>query len=326
MRSQLVAPALAMVRAAGADPSEILARAGLGAEAESAAEVVLPLARLEELLDACATATGDPNLGLHLAGRMPRGAYGVVEFASASAPTIRESVVRLVRYMSLLNEIVTVRIEEHDGVGTIEQRFAGAPRGLGRHGNEFFVAFLLGRARALSGHACVPERAWFAHVQPPPEQLAELLAFLGTTRVRFDAGGNGVAMAADVLDVPLRTSDPPLLSVLDRTAEQSLAGRAGASPLLGAVRRHIREQLAEAPTLESAAAALQMSARTLQRRLADESTTFQKLLDDLRRDVAEDLVRDTRRPLGEVAFLLGYAELSPFLRAYKRWTGRTPRG
>jgi AraC-like DNA-binding protein len=315
-----------MVRAAGGDVGALVARFGLGGDAESATEVVLPLPALVELLDACAGAIGDRSLGLHLAGRMPRGAYGVVEFASASAPTIRESVARIARYSGLLNEIVTVRIEEHDGVGIVEQRFAGAPRGLGQHGNEFFVATLLGRARQLSGHPCVPERAWFAHAQPEPAALAELLAFLGTTRVRFDAGGNGVAMAPEVLDVPLLTSDPPLLNLLDRTAEQSLAGKPGASPLLTTVRRRIRESLVDAPTLESVAGALKMSARTLQRRLADEGATFQALVDDIRRDLATELIRDPRRPLGEVAFLLGYAELSPFVRAYKRWTGKTPRG
>jgi len=59
-------------------------------------------------------------------------------------------------------------------------------------------------------------------------------------------------------------------------------------------------------------------------RLADEGTTFQKVLDDVRHELALELVRDARRPLGEVAFLLGFAELSPFLRAFKRWTGKTP--
>jgi AraC-like DNA-binding protein len=326
MRSQLVGPALAMVRAAGGDVAALRARFALPDDAETTPDVTLPLPALEELLDACAAASGDPGLGLHLAARMPRGAYGVLEFASASAPTIRESVLRIARYMSLLNEVVTVRVEEHDGVGTVEQRFAGAPRGLGRHGNEFFVATLLGRARMMSGQPFVPVRAWFAHAQPPHESLAELLAFLGTTHVRFDAGGNGIAMAADVLDIPLRTSDPPLLDLLDRTAEQSLAAMPATSPLPASVRRHVRDTLADVPSLESTAAALKMSPRTLQRRLSDDGTSFQQVLDDVRHAVAVDLIKDPRRPLGEIAFLLGYSELSPFVRAYKRWTGKTPRG
>ena len=67
-----------------------------------------------------------------------------------------------------------------------------------------------------------------------------------------------------------------------------------------------------------------MSPRTLQRRLADEGARFHDLVDELRRELALEYVRDRRRPLGEIAYLLGYAELSPFLRAFKRWTGKTP--
>jgi AraC-like DNA-binding protein len=67
-----------------------------------------------------------------------------------------------------------------------------------------------------------------------------------------------------------------------------------------------------------------MSSRTLQRRLADEGVAFAALVDEVRRELALELVRDRARPLGEVAFLLGYAELSPFLRAFRRWTGKTP--
>src|SRR4029079_12500683 len=90
-------------------------------------------------------------------------------------------------------------------------------------------------------------------------------------------------------------------------------------------RERVRAPLCEGPpSLAAVAASLRTSRRTLQRRLADEGVSFADLVDDVRRALAEDYVRDPRRPLGEVAYLLGYAELSPFLRAFKRWTGRTP--
>lgn len=325
MRSQLVGPALALVRAAGADAAALIDRFELPRTAESDVEVVLPMPTLHAFLDAAAEAARDPLLGVHLAARMPRGAYGVVEYASRSAPTLREAIARLVRYIGVLNELVTVTAEERDGLGVVEQRVASEPRAVGRHGNEFFVVMLLGHARALTGRPIAPVKAWFAHAQPETAALAGLLEALGTTHVRFDAQCNGAALAPELLDLPLVTSDPPLLSLLDRAAEQSLAGRPGQSQLLSLVRRRVRESLAESPqTLETCADALRMSARTLQRRLADEGSTFQKVLDDVRHELAVELVRDPRHALGEVAFLLGYAELSPFLRAFKRWTGKTP--
>ncbi len=323
MRSQLVGPVLARVREAGGDAGALARRFQLPEGAEASPEVVLPLARLHQLLDAAAEASGDASLGLHVAERLPRGAYGVLEFACRTAPTIRAAVVRIVRYIGLLNELVAVSFEEREGMGVIEQRIAGEPLCVGRHGNEFFVATMLLGARTLSGAACVPERVWFAHAQP--DDVAELCAFLGTTRVRFGAGGNGMALAAPLLDLPLRTSDPPLFSLLERQAEQSLAGGAAPSQLLALVRRRIRDTLGETPpSLDSVAAELSMSARTLQRRLADEGVSFVEVVDEIRHELALEYVREARRPLGEIAFLLGYAELSPFLRAFKRWTGKTP--
>ena len=78
--------------------------------------------------------------------------------------------------------------------------------------------------------------------------------------------------------------------------------------------------------LEAVAGALKMSPRSLQRHLGEEGVSFRALVEDARQELALEYVRDVRRPLGEIAFLLGYTELSPFLRAFKRWTGKTPSG
>jgi AraC-like DNA-binding protein len=344
MRSQLIAPTLALVRdARGAAAATALARRhDLPAGAADAPEVALPLAGLRALLDDAAATAGEPMLGVRLAERFPRGGYGVVEFSCRSAPTIRAALARLVRYVALLNELVAVSLEDVRGAAdaaapgrsttrgraghaVVEQRIAGEPLCVGRHGNEFFVAHLVARARELSGVPVVPERAWFAHPAPADGEVAALCQAIGTTRVRFGAGANGLALAAALLDAPLASSDPPLLSILDDTAEKALAGRGGGARLIGLVRERIRAGLGEAPpSLAAVAATLRMSTRTLQRRLADDGVSFADLVDEVRRDLALDYVRDPRRPLGEVAFLLGYAELSPFLRAFKRWTGRTP--
>ena len=79
-----------------------------------------------------------------------------------------------------------------------------------------------------------------------------------------------------------------------------------------------------APTLQTAAAHLRTSPRTLKRRLQEEGTTFQDLLDSVRCDLAKRYLEEPRLALGEVSFLLGFSEPSAFHRAFKRWTGKTP--
>ncbi|MDQ3370739.1 MAG: AraC family transcriptional regulator [Myxococcota bacterium] len=323
MRTQLVAPFLARVRAAGGDPAAIAQRFGLPASAETDPEVVLPLSALHELFDAVEAATGDPFVGLHVGADLPRGTYGLLEFSSRSAPTVREALARVVRYMGLLNEVVEVTLVEDAHEGVLTQRIPGAALCVGRHGNEGFLAMVLCEARRLSGAPWVPRRAWLAH--PRPRDVSELIALVGTPEVAFGAEANGFALPTAVLDLPLASSDPPLLSLLDRQAIAALAARAGPNRFLGDVRERIREQLADAgPSLESVAAALKLSRRTLQRRLADDGVSFQALVEAVRRELAQLFVEEGSRPLGEVAFLLGYAELSAFFRAFKRWTGMTP--
>lgn len=323
MRSQLVGPLLTLIERRGGDVGALLRRFDLPATAASDEEIRVPLEGLRAILDAAAVAAGDPDLGIHLGQQLPRGAYGVLEYSCRSAPTVRDALARITRYIGLLNELVTISAREERGAAVIEQQITGEPQCLGRHGNEFFVVMILHRARQLGGAPCVPERAWFAHAAPADTRA--LVAAVGTDRIRWNAGKNGVALPASVLDLPISTADPTLLALMDRQAKQALAGRAAPTRFLGDVKARIAAGLdAAPPEIGALAAQLRMSRRTLQRRLADEGVSFRQLVDDVRRDRALELVADAGRPLGEVAFQLGYAELSPFLRAFRRWTGTTP--
>src|SRR5262249_30331159 len=155
--------------------------------------------------------------------------------------------------------------------------------------------------------------------------VSELVQTLGTSRLEFAAEANGLVLSHAVLGLPILTSDPPLLSLLDQHAEQSLAARASPSRLLGRVRQSVRDNLRrESPSLETIAAALKMSPRTLQRRLGEEGASFQQLVDSVREELARVHVGQGKMTLAEIAFELGYAEQSAFLRAFKRWTGLTP--
>jgi AraC-like DNA-binding protein len=323
MRSQLVAPFLARVQAAGQDPLALLDRVGLPRSAATAGELEMPLATLHAFLDAVEQATGDAYVGLHVAESLPRGTYGLLEFCSRSAPNIREALSRLARFITLMNEVVVVTFAEEDGAGILQQRVPGEPACVGRHGNEFFIAQVLLQGRAITNAPYVPRHVWFAHAAPA--DLAPLRALCGTDAITFGAGTNGIEFDRAVLEIPLATSDPPLLSLLEQVAERQVQRRAGRRRLLGDVEARIRDQLAGGElSLEAVAAAMKLSRRTLQRHLAEEGVSFQQLTDGVRRELACRWLHKGERPLGEVAFLLGYTEMSAFFRAFKRWTGTTP--
>jgi AraC-like DNA-binding protein len=324
MRSRIVGPILGFVRSRGGDADALLRAFGLPSTAETDTEVVLPLPALHAFLEAAERESKDPFLGIHIAFAYRRGLFGVLEHASRSAPTLREALVRIVRFAQLMNDLVVVSLEERDGTSIIEQRVQGSPLCLGRHANEFFVATLIDQARLLSGERCIPERVWLAH--PAPRRTDELASSFMTRNISFGAEANGIAIAERVLDLPILTSDPTLLEVLDQHAETSIAQRPAASDFVGQVRRALRERMrTKAPSLPDVAADLRMSARTVQRRLTSEGTSFHRLLESVREELARVYVANPKMTLAEIAFLLGYTEMSAFLRAFKRWTGKTPR-
>jgi AraC-like DNA-binding protein len=128
---------------------------------------------------------------------------------------------------------------------------------------------------------------------------------------------------AAVLDVRLPTADSVLFSVLDRQLAERLRDTTAASEFSDRVRKTISDYLhREELTIDEVAKVLNISERTLQRRLTDVGTTFRDLVDEVRKSRALALLHIGANAR-EISFLLGYAEEAGFYRAFRRWTGVT---
>jgi AraC-like DNA-binding protein len=123
----------------------------------------------------------------------------------------------------------------------------------------------------------------------------------------------------------LRRRDPILRSVLERHADEILARLPVPSGLAVDVQRAIARRMAGGDArVEAVGRELAMSARTLQRRLAAEGVSYQRLLEDARKEAAGRYLRESALAIGEIAYLLGYSEPAPFHRAFRRWYAMTP--
>ena len=122
-----------------------------------------------------------------------------------------------------------------------------------------------------------------------------------------------------------RRRDPILRQVLEGHANEILARLPARTGLALEVQRALTSRVAGGDTrIESLGRQFGMSARTLQRRLADEGISYQKMLDDARKAAAGRYLAESTLAIGEIAYLLGYSESAPFHRAFKRWYGATP--
>jgi AraC-like DNA-binding protein len=246
----------------------------------------------------------------------------VLDHATRASRTIGEGLERMARYYRLLVERIETKLETVGDVARITHR-AEPPLVSPRHAVEMLFAAIIARGRALTQRDWPLRLVRFVH--PRPAEMAELERFFGAP-IDFDQPADEIIFDRRFLDQPLLTADPTLTVVLDRYADTLLARLSGPDPFLSDVRRAVAETLrGGAPSLCQTARRLATSARTLQRRLAKTGASYELLVEEVRRELAERYLAERHLGLSEVAYLLGFSEGSAFHRAFRRWTGKTPK-
>lgn len=307
----------------GVDAAALMAEAGFVAGWLDDVEASMPLAVEERLWQRAAEHTSDPLFGLHAAQAIRPGAFDVLDYAVRTAPTLRAALLRLARYNRLVHDLATFELVDEGGALRVLHRFAGEGVGPCRHAAEFTLASLMVVGAQIGGQALTAQAVAFAH-----EAQGDVQAFSDVFGVEplFGAPVSCLVLAAHRLDQPLPAADPALSRIVTAHAEQLLLAHGPALPsVVEQVRQQLAQNMANGPMgLRDVAQRLHLSERSLQRRLDAEGTRFADLVDDVRRELALRYIADERLALGEVAYLLGFAEPSPFHRAFKRWTGTTP--
>jgi len=316
-----IRPLVSGLRECGHDVSQILAAVGIDEAMLEDPDGRVPTTLAMTLIARAVERTGDSNLGLHLAERAQLGSFDVHFFAMASSPTLGAAYQRLSRYQRLIHETSRVDLEVGPDRAILRHQLAGgaaAPRQTA----EFLVAAWVRAGRVITGLEWVPKEVHFMH--PSPADATEHARFFRAA-VHFAMGENALVLASSLLETPCTGADAALLGVLDRYAADRLDQNPRTAGIADRVRAVLMEELRGGdPTASRLAGRLKMSVRSLNRLLAAENTSYQHLLDGLRRDLAERHLAGRQLSIGEVGFLLGFSELSSFHRAFKRWTGRTP--
>lgn len=143
--------------------------------------------------------------------------------------------------------------------------------------------------------------------------------------VRFNSRSSAIVFRDADLDFPFTTFNEELLRVLGAQLDSELQDRETASSIADRVKQVLRRSLAgRRPSREDAAQELNLSVRTLQRRLSDAGTSFQRLVQDVRRELARMYLAEKRVEFSEAAFLLGYEDTNSFFRAFHEWEGASP--
>jgi AraC-like DNA-binding protein len=317
-----IAGLLAYARALRIPTDGVLAAAGLGDQALEGPEARVPEAANNKIWSLLAEGSRDPDFGLHFAERMTVDAFDVVGHVFARSRTLGEGFERVVAYSRILHDAGRVETERRGSRVVVFPGCRGLVNEFPRQIAEFSAASVLVLARAASGRAIFATAVHFRH--PPPPKLSEHQRLFGVTP-QFEAAETEVEFDAAVLRLPILDAEPGVLTYLDAYARAVLEKLPDDDDLVSVVERTVAVAMSRGVSdVGAVAAQLGMGARTLQRRLAECESTFQEIVDGVRRRYAERYLSDDRLSVSEVAFLVGFSEPSNFHRAFRRWTGTTP--
>jgi AraC-like DNA-binding protein len=306
----------------GVELAPVLARCGLDDRPAANLPDRVPHALVRDIFAAVRELTGERAIGVRLAELVEPEFYDVFGYVVKASATLGEALARTERYLRLL------------GDGFVFSLHAEGPRALLLCHSTFpaltppeSVELMLGAvtviARRVSGRDLVPFEVRFAHDAPP--DLSHH-ARLFQAPIVFGSVHDGLLFSPAVLELPTRSGDLRLCRLLERQADQLLT----ALPEVGRYARRVREMIAEELSAGTATAAriarrLAMHPRTLARRLRGEGTTLRKLLDAVRSDLACRHLAASQLTIAEIADRLGFSDATAFNKAFRRWTGNTPK-
>lgn len=307
---------------AGVAVAPLLAQAGLTAAVVGERNARIGVADQIKFVGLVAEALGDRSLGFHLAYDHDLRELGLLYYVAASADTLGNALRRMERYIDIQNEGVKTTVGRRQAV-RVSFHYVGVARHTDIQQMEFIVASIIRICRQLTGRMLSPTRVRVMH--RIGKDKAELERLLDSV-IEDDAGADAIEFPAASWDLPIVSADPHLHRLCVQSCEEALAGRAkAASPLKINVENAVAELLPHGQARHDLVAAkLGLSARTLARRLSSDGSSFAQILEEVRSALAQRYLADRTLTVSEIAWLLGYAEIGAFTRAYQRWTGMSP--
>jgi AraC-like DNA-binding protein len=304
----------------------VVREAKLTLEELSRPEQRLPLRKFVTLIEAASRATGDDCFGAHLGQICGLRELGLPGYLANFAPSVERALASFARYYYLLGDATDVRFEKRDGRASFTYRVLDAESWPRRQDAEQVITMIVYLIRAWIGPNWAPDAVWFEHDQP--DNAAELERILGCAP-RFNRETNTVWFDRASAEHDNPQADERLFHLLSWFAETVMERQ----PPSAAQPASFRDQALASiemcanlgsATIHSVSRALGLEARTFQRRLGAENSSFRELFETYLQREAYKLLARSELAEKEIAVRLGYGNLNSFIRAFRRWTGVTP--
>lgn len=306
----------------GLDVRELFSEAGLDMAELNNPDMRCPSEKVSLLWDLAVQRSCNAMIGIAQPRSSSLANFDVVGYAMMSCPNLLASLECLIRYLRVVSEAAALVMQKEGDGYALELTLFGGGHALPRQRFEFDLLTLLSFLRWISGRHFLPVFVDFTYPEPADPQLYHAAY---QSPVRFGAAANRVVLSEADLLLPLPTHNPALEKFHAQFASQYLTrlDNKKISRMVGELIAH--KLLGWEPRREDIARLLCLGDRTLRRRLEEEGTSFQKILDETRRDLAQQYFAQQRYSVGEIAYMLGFADQGTLFRACRRWFDVSPK-
>ena len=304
----------------GLSPELVLRQAGLPMGLFHQDKIVVSTKEFFALYRGIAEASNDPGFGLKLGTEDRVERYDPIKIAALSARSFRDAVERLARYKQLTCP-EEIRLVERENECAVQFVWLLAHEKEPPLLVDTCFAWIVSIGRRGIGRPLSPKRVEFQRV-PTHREIYE--AHFHCT-MKFKTSRNALVFSKADMDLPFVTSNAELLAIVAPQLEAELTEQLAQKTFSEQAKAILKRLLAgQRPGIQGLARELHLSARTLQRRLTEQGITFQRLLEEARRELARHYLLHSSVELSETAYLLGYEDANSFFRAFHHWEGTSP--
>lgn len=265
----------------------------------------------------------EDEIAFRIMERFSMGVFGVSGYVIVNSPNFIMAFENFVRYTNLHTNMYNLSLEQNRHVELIFERTVPLMYSDRFNLEMYVLGFTLNILKLMPGKQ-LPLEVHYEFDRPKSMKCYDEL-FGGNTTFFFNAKQNKMVYDGGLTNIPLLNANEQLYQMFDKMATDSLQQKVGE----GSVSRVVKEELSKRikgylPTIEEVAQHLNMSSRTLQLKLKNENATFRELADEVRKDIAVAHLKARALNISEIAYLLGFSEISSFSSAFKKWTGSSP--
>ena len=316
----------AYLRARGADANEALRRAGLEPGDVCDPDRRVPLIRYLELLENCADLLGDPQFGLKFGAQYEPRHAGVVGNVALASRTLGDAFAAIGRYLPTMVDATVHGLEISDGTAFVYSYYIDPLMMSYRQKGDWAIAFACNLVRTgLGDPRWTPQEVLLPQLADETAAQRRRRAEIMGDNIRTGHPWAGIRFDAALLARPMATADAMIETLMRHYGDLRLAALPGQRGEIEPLRREIARVLVKGESgIEHLARTAGTSVRTLQRRLKQAGVNYSDLQNDVRKTLALNLLENDTLALTQIAFSLGYSEVSAFNHAFRRWVGQSP--